>query len=128
MKAPFDKFKTLALTAGLFLITGASVQAQDAVQGKKIYDSNCAVCHSIDADVVGPGLKDVHERRGDEWLVKFIKNSQALIQSGDKDAVAVYEQFKKMPMPAFEGSLSDEDITHVIAYIKEASAAGPASC
>ncbi|WP_299699610.1 c-type cytochrome [uncultured Pontibacter sp.] len=125
MRTPLHKLKTLALAAGLFLMTGASAMAQDAVQGKKIFEGNCAACHSMDADVVGPALKDVHERRGDEWLVKFIKNSQALIQSGDEDAVAVYEQFKKMPMPAFEGSLSDEDINHVIAYIKEASAAAP---
>jgi cytochrome c oxidase cbb3-type subunit III len=126
MKTPMLKLRNLVLATGLFLMTGAPVLAQDAVQGKKIYDGNCAACHSMDADVVGPALKDVHERRGDEWLVKFIKNSQDLIQSGDADAVAVYEQFKKMPMPAFEGSLSDEDINHVIAYIKEASAAAPA--
>ncbi|MBX0335035.1 c-type cytochrome [Pontibacter sp. HSC-14F20] len=126
MKSPMLKLKQLALAAGFVLMTGAPAFAQDAVQGKTIFDGNCAVCHSIDADVVGPALKDVHERRGDEWLHKFIKNSQELVQSGDADAVAVFEKFNKMPMPAFEGSLSDDDINHVIAYIKEASAAAPA--
>lgn len=112
---------SLALVAGLLLMTGAPAVAQDAVQGKKIFEGNCAACHSLDADVVGPALKNVHERRGDEWLLKFVKNSQELIESGDKDAVAVYEKFKKMPMPAFGGSLSDSEINDVIAYIKEAS-------
>ncbi|EJF08349.1 cytochrome c class i [Pontibacter sp. BAB1700] len=126
MKSPMNKLKQLALAAGFVLMTGAAAFAQDAVQGKKIFEGNCAACHSMDADVVGPALKDVHERRGDEWLHKFISNSQELIQSGDADAVAVYEKFKKMPMPAFEGSLSEDDINHVIAYIKEASAAAPA--
>ncbi|WP_299986088.1 c-type cytochrome [uncultured Pontibacter sp.] len=121
-----NKLRQLALAAGFVLMTGATAFAQDAVQGKKIFEGNCAACHSMDADIVGPALKDVHERRGDEWLHKFISNSQELIQSGDADAVAVYEKFKKMPMPAFEGSLSDDDINHVIAYIKEASAAAPA--
>ncbi|SIT79951.1 c-type cytochrome [Pontibacter indicus] len=120
------KLRQLALAAGFVLMTGASAFAQDAVQGKKIFEGNCTACHSIDADVVGPALKDVHERRGDEWLHKFIKNSQELIASGDADAVAVYEKFNKMPMPAFGGSLTDDDINHVIAYIKEASAAAPA--
>jgi cytochrome c oxidase cbb3-type subunit III len=127
MKAVINTLRksSLALVAGLLLMAGAPAVAQDAVQGKKLFDGNCAACHSMDADIVGPALKDVHERRGDEWLHKFIKNSQELIQSGDKDAVAIYEQYKKMPMPAFDGSLSDADIDHVIAYIKEASAAAP---
>ncbi|WP_018477917.1 c-type cytochrome [Pontibacter roseus] len=111
----------LALVAGLLLMSAPAL-AQDAVEGKKIFEGNCAACHSLDADVVGPALKNVHERRGDEWLLKFIKNSQALVESGDKDAVAVYEKFNKMPMPAFGSSLSDGEISSVIAYIKEASA------
>lgn len=127
MKAVKKSLKSisLALLAGFVLTVGSPAIAQDAVQGKKIFEGNCAACHSIDADVVGPALKNVHERRGDEWLLKFIKNSQELIESGDKDAVAVYEQFKKMPMPAFGNSLSDDEINHVIAYVKEASAAAP---
>ncbi|MHC2992423.1 cytochrome c class i [Pontibacter sp. HJ8] len=113
----------LALVVGLLLMTGAPALAQDAVEGKKIFEGNCAACHSLDAEVVGPALKNVHERRGDEWLLKFITNSQELVASGDKDAVEVYEKFKKMPMPAFGSSLSNDDIKNVIAYIKEASAA-----
>lgn len=126
MKSPMIKLRQLALAVGFVLLTGAAAFAQDAVQGKKIFEGNCAACHSLDADVVGPALKNVHERRGDEWLHKFISNSQELIESGDADAVAVYEKFNKMPMPAFGSSLTEDDISHVIAYIKEASAAAPA--
>lgn len=112
---------SLGLVAGLLLMGSPEAQAQDAVAGKAFFEGNCAVCHSIEADVVGPALKDAHKRRGDEWLVKFIKNSQLLVQEGDKDAVAIFEKFNKMPMPAFGGSLSDEDIANVIAYIKAES-------
>ncbi|MFD2512485.1 c-type cytochrome [Pontibacter locisalis] len=120
LKNVFRK-SSLALVAGLLLVNSPVVQAQDAVAGKAIFEGNCQACHSIDADVVGPALKDVHQRRGDEWLVKFIKNSQELVQAGDKDAVALFEQFNKVPMPAFSSSLSDEDIANVIAYIKAES-------
>ncbi len=118
-----NKFRNgaLALLAGLLLTAGNPVQAQDAVAGKKVFEGNCTACHSLDADVVGPALKDAHKRRGDEWLVKFISNSQALVQAGDKDAVALFEKFNKVPMPTFEGSLSKDDIANVIAYIKEES-------
>ncbi|WP_161887984.1 c-type cytochrome [Pontibacter russatus] len=111
----------LALAAGLLLLGTPAAQAQDAVAGKAIFEGNCSACHSLEADVVGPALKDAHKRRGDEWLVKFIKNSQELVQAGDKDAVALFEKFNKVPMPAFGGSLSDEDIANVIAYIKAES-------
>ncbi|WP_299823150.1 c-type cytochrome [uncultured Pontibacter sp.] len=112
---------SLALVAGLLLMGSPAAQAQDAVAGKAIFDGNCAACHSMDADVVGPALKDAHKRRGDEWLTKFIKNSQELVQSGDKDAVALYEKYNKMAMPAFGTSLSEEDIANVIAFIKAES-------
>ena len=108
---------SMALVAGLLLM-GSTAQAQDAVAGKAIFEGNCTACHSLDADVVGPALKDVHKRRGDEWLTKFIKNSQELVQAGDKDAVAVYEKFNKVPMPAFGSSLSEDDVANVIAFIK----------
>ncbi|MEJ8756666.1 c-type cytochrome [Pontibacter sp. H259] len=108
---------SLALLAGVLLIGSPVAQAQDAVAGKAIFEGNCAACHSIDADVVGPALKDAHKRRGEEWLVKFIKNSQEMVQAGDKDAVALFEKFNKVPMPAFGSSLSDDDIKNVIAFI-----------
>ncbi|QCR22207.1 c-type cytochrome [Pontibacter sp. SGAir0037] len=113
----------LALLASLLLLgsSGNTAYAQDAVAGEKIFESNCTACHSIDADIVGPALKDVHKRRGDEWITKFIKNSQELVKAGDKDAVALFEKFKKVPMPSFGSTLSDEEISHVIAYLKEAS-------
>ncbi|MDX5420036.1 MAG: c-type cytochrome, partial [Hymenobacteraceae bacterium] len=120
LKTIFRK-SSLALVAVLLLVSSPVVQAQDAVAGKAIFEGNCQACHSIDADVVGPALKDVHKRRGDEWLVKFIKNSQELVKAGDKDAIAVFEKFNKVPMPAFGGSLSDEDVANVIAYIKTES-------
>ncbi|HEY4650917.1 MAG TPA: c-type cytochrome [Pontibacter sp.] len=108
---------SLALVAGLLLMGTPAAQAQDAVAGKAIFEGNCAACHSIDADVVGPALKDAHKRRGEEWLVKFIKNSQEMVQAGDKDAVALFEKFNKVPMPSFGTSLSDDDIKNVIAFI-----------
>ncbi|GAA4445214.1 hypothetical protein GCM10023188_48080 [Pontibacter saemangeumensis] len=112
---------SLALVAGLLLVGSPAAQAQDAVAGKAIFEGNCTACHSLEADIVGPALKDVHKRRGDEWLVSFIKNSQEMVQAGDKDAVVLFEKFNKVPMPAFGGSLSDEDISNVIAYIKAES-------
>ncbi|WPP51518.1 c-type cytochrome [Catalinimonas niigatensis] len=89
--------------------------------GKSLFTNNCTVCHAINAQVVGPALKDVHERRDLPWLQSFIKNSQAVIQSGDDYAVNLYNEYNKTLMPAFD--FSDEEVTSIVAYIKSESAA-----
>ena len=99
--------------------------------GEALYKNNCVVCHSVGSDVVvGPGLKGVNERRKQPWLISWIKNSQALIQSGDKDAVAVYNQYNKQAMPSF--AFSDEEVVSILTYIKAsesvaAETTGPAA-
>jgi cytochrome c oxidase cbb3-type subunit III len=113
----------LYLASAVFL-AGAALQpaaAQDAVKGKAVFDGNCAACHSIEEQVVGPALKDVHKRREEQWIINFVKNSTKVIQSGDKQAVEVFEKFGKIPMTSFEGSLSDGDIKDVIAFVQQES-------
>ena len=75
--------------------------------------------------VVGPGLKNVHTKYKEDWLIKWIRNSQALVKSGDPQAVKVYEQFNKVAMTSF--NLSDDEIKSIIGYIKTTSEAAPAA-
>ncbi|QCR21013.1 cytochrome c3 family protein [Pontibacter sp. SGAir0037] len=94
--------------------------------GESLFKNNCASCHAVTADVVvGPGLKGVNERRSQSWLLKWIKNSQSLIQSGDAQAVAIYNEYKKQAMPSFQ--LSDEEVVSILTYVKasETAAAAP---
>jgi len=84
--------------------------------GKKLFKANCAACHSVGGKkVVGPGLQDVGEKYEREWLGKWIKNSGALIASGDADANAIFNEYKKLPMPA--QPVSDADIDAILEYI-----------
>lgn len=93
-----------------------SVSAQEF--GKEIFQQRCAACHSIGGGrLVGPDLAGVNDRRPEDWLLKFIKSSQALVKSGDKTAAALFEEFSKMPMP--DQALSDEQIKKVLTHIKE---------
>lgn len=110
----------LLITLLILAFTGISgLQAQD---GAAIFKQNCTACHAIDKQVVGPALKDVHKRRDEAWLIKFITNSTSVISSGDQYAVQLYEKFNKTQMPAFD-YLSPDDIKAVLAYIKEKSEA-----
>lgn len=100
--------------------SGAAVDG-DPSKGKELFNANCAACHSLDKKVVGPALGGIVERLqeeeglGTDWLHKWIKNSQALRESGDKYANQIFEENGKVPMPPF-ASLSDGDIDNILAY------------
>ncbi|GHA73129.1 cytochrome c [Pontibacter akesuensis] len=107
-------------TEGATVGGGADPAVIDA--GAALFKNNCVVCHSAGTDViVGPGLQGITERRSTPWLIKWIKNSQALVAAGDPEAVAVYNEYKKQAMPSF--NFSDDEIKSILAYIE----AGPAS-
>jgi len=118
------KFKSLHLFflsvifSCMTLFVGSSdAYAQDAAKGESLFKSNCASCHALNKKLVGPALSGVSERREEEWLLKWVKNSSALIKSGDPDAIAIFEEYKKSAMTAFT-HFSDEDVKDILAYIE----------
>jgi len=88
--------------------------------GQALFKGNCTVCHEINEVVIGPALRNVHERKSDEWISSFIKNSQKVIQSGDEYAVNLYNEYNKTLMTSFD--FSDEELNSILAYIKSESA------
>jgi mono/diheme cytochrome c family protein len=106
----------------LFAVT--TLHAQDVKEGEKIFKSKCTSCHAIDRKVVGPALKGVPDTKSEEWLIKWIRNSQALIATGDAEAVKIFEEYNKSVMTSFT-DLSDDQIKSVIAFIKDASVEKP---
>lgn len=107
----------------LLLIIGNTVcysSEADQLEGAAYFKQLCVACHTINGGrLVGPDLANVHERRSDEWLQKFIKSSQTLVNSGDPGAVAIFEEYNKMVMP--DAPFTDNQIAAVIVYIKAAS-------
>jgi len=96
------------------------VPGGDPVEGKKLFNSLCAACHKPYQRAVGPALHGVVDKYdGDfEWLYSWIKNSQALIKTGDSRAVAIYEEYNKAAMNAFP-QLSNQDIDNILAYTEQ---------
>lgn len=129
--------KKLALSLILFILCTQVAFAQpkpddakaaagkgDAAKGKELFSQNCASCHKIHADATGPALKDVTKRRKEDWLLKWIRNSQSLIKSGDADAVQLYQKWNQIAMNSFP-DFKDEDIKGILAYIEEESTKVP---
>ena len=67
------------------------------------------------ARLVGPGLEGVTEKYEKEWLIKWIRNSQALIASGDERAIAIYEEYNKVAMASYD--FSDQEFSDLLAYL-----------
>jgi len=99
----------------------------DAAKGETLFKNNCAQCHAVtDERVVGPGLKGASARHDFAWLSKWVKNSQAVIASGDPVAVKLYNDYAKAQMTSFP-NLSDDDIKGIFAYVDKAGTAAPAA-
>ena len=94
----------------------SSASAQDAAAGAAIFKQKCTACHGIEKAVVGPALKGIDTKYDEEWLIKWIKNSPALIATGDAQALKAAEYSPAM-MSAFP-ELSDDDIKNIVAYVK----------
>ena len=101
----------------LLLIFSFSSHSQDLDinKGKSLFNANCAACHKLNKNLIGPALAGVSEKYEKEWLYTWIKNSSAMIKSGDERAVAIWEEYNKAAMNAFP-QLSNEDIDNILAY------------
>jgi len=105
----------------LLFFLSFSMTAQDAVdetrqkEGRKLFNQLCASCHKLDKKLIGPALGGVEERRENDWLKAWIKNNAELRASGDKDAIAIYEEYNGSNMSAFP-QLSDQQIDDILYY------------
>lgn len=108
----------------VFLLPWMQLNAQS---GKENFDKLCMTCHLLSSkSMVGPGLAGITDKYEESWLVDWIHDSQALVQAGDPEAVAIFEEYNQVPMPAFT-QLSEAEIKDILTYIKENDATETAS-
>ncbi|WP_350290294.1 c-type cytochrome [uncultured Croceitalea sp.] len=134
----FSSFFSLSLLLVLQLISFSTYSQEDAttevapaeeaadlggdpVEGKKIFNVNCASCHALDRKMTGPALRNVEARLAEDegldktWLSAWIRNSAGVIASGDAYANKIYNEYNQTAMTAFP-TLSDIDIDNILAY------------
>ena len=99
----------------LLAVLGVNVHAADL--GAEAFQRGlCNACHTIGGGrLVGPDLAGINARRSQDWLVSFIRSSQTLIESGDADAVALFEEYGRMLMP--DAPISNEEILAILSYV-----------
>lgn len=90
------------IAAGLFALPLAA-QAANPVNGKKVFDDNCAACHGVDGVSVVPQTpnfaKGERLEKPDAQLLGSVKNGLNV-------------------MPAWKGMISDSDMADALAYAR----------
>ena len=114
-------FSLLMIVSVLPAQNGGGVDEAAFSEGKTLFRNYCAQCHnkSMVDDMTGPALGGVAERWSDypqEDLYRWIRNSQALIQTGHPRAVEIYEAWNKNAMNAFP-NLTDSEVSNILVYI-----------
>jgi len=95
----------------LTVLALASVVPIFAVDGRALFENNCAACHGLDGRAKTPQGKKLkaHDLRESKYTDAEIEHQ---IREGKKNAAGV------QVMPAFGQELKDEQIKAVIAYVK----------
>lgn len=84
--------------------------------GRQIFANNCATCHTVtQKDLIGPGMQGITKRREKKWIISFIRNSQALISSGDAEAIKVFKKYKST-MTSF--LFEDKEMENLYHYLE----------
>jgi mono/diheme cytochrome c family protein len=112
---------TCVLSAGYGFTSPLQDDSTQMLQhGEQLFRRHCSVCHSVHREVVGPMLASVTRKRSQEWLIRFIKNSEEVINSGDPYARHMMDAFNNQVMPTFP-MLSQQDIQSILVYIERES-------
>lgn len=98
----------------------APLRLKDISRGENLFYTRCNDCHSIGTGKgIGPDLYNISEKRDEKWLRRWLKEPDKMIEEKDPIAVALYNQYDKVPMPNLK--LSDVDVDALLEFIKEES-------
>lgn len=96
----------------------AAVPSSDE-QAAALFTAKCSMCHDFKQDKIGPALSGVVSRWNNDTarLKQFIRNSKAMISSGDPYAGELYKKWNQSEMPSFPG-ISDAEMEALIQYLR----------
>ncbi len=112
--------KILLLLSVFCLVLAGHSFAQSESETADLFKLKCGICHTVGGGkLIGPDLSNVHKRRSEEWLLEYVRSSQAMINKGDPDAIAIFEEYNKVIMP--DPLISDMEIKSILTYILDNS-------
>ena len=86
-----------------------------AGKGKVLFEAKCWPCHDPSSmDWVGPGLKNVTQRRTPAWILNMITNTGDMVE---KDSIA-HRLLSQRDMKMHVENVSDEDARLILEYLR----------
>jgi len=85
--------------------------------GKKIFDTKCIVCHTLDDKRIGPPLRNVAKEQTPEYIMNLLANT-ANMQKQDERIKKLIAQYKVVMTDL---KLNQNDIRSVYEYLRFAS-------
>lgn len=95
--------------------------------GEYVFRNLCSSCHTIgEGDVrdlegerIGPDLLNVTRKRDREWLERWLKEPDKMLEEGDPLATKLYEEWRQVPMPNLR--LTQKDVDSLLGYMARES-------
>ncbi len=88
----------------MLLAGGAAAQEEPSEETASYFQQNCTSCHTIGGGrLTGPDLKGVFERAERDWLVNFVLDPKAVIDSGDPYAQEIWNEARGVYMTTIPG-------------------------
>jgi protein SCO1/2 len=92
----------------------------DATPGAKLFQANCAVCHSLGSENgIGPGLAGISRNRDRGWLKRWIQEPDQLLRAKDPLALSLFSQYNQVYMPNLK--LTDQEVEALLVYLDSAA-------
>ena len=93
---------------GALVLLLAAPPLSQAQQPADFFRQNCMSCHTIGGGrLTGPDLKGVTQRKDRAWLVQFVQNPKAVIDSGDAYALQLQQEARGVVMATVPGMTPD---------------------
>lgn len=90
-------------------------------EGMSLFKANCTSCHAIDRKLTGPALANSWNNwDSEEKLIRWIRNSQELVKSGDPYAVKLFNEYNQSVMTSFL-QLNEDQVINIIDYLRAAT-------
>src|SRR3954470_12599007 len=95
------------------IIADTSLVDVNLAEGEKLYKENCTPCHDIHSKIIGPALLDI-DSLDRKWLYLWIKNSTELINTGNKKANKIFNDYNRIMQPNF--NFTEKQIDNIVKY------------
>jgi cytochrome c553 len=106
--------KLLSFLLLLFIAINCFAQSVTKSEGEQLFRDYCAACHKPGTELIGPDIKKIRDQRDKVWIISFVQNSQKMILAGDKEAVKLFLDYKKVVMPV--NDLTENQITSILNF------------